>query len=138
MMKIFKYFLFAVLFLNLYSETQVHAKPVPPGSGEGDVPANILFLIDSSASMSRRISNRDAVFGMTNAIYDSNGDILGGQLRNLALVNLTLMEQETENLVMQQDGPGQGLMSAKQVIAVVQDIVQLQGIQEQKVRQRLD
>ena len=83
MMKIFKYFLFAVLFLNLYSETQVHAKPVPPGSGEGDVPANILFLIDSSASMSRRISNRDAVFGMTNAIYDSNGDILGGQTRNL-------------------------------------------------------
>ena len=55
-MKIFKYFLFVFLFLNLYSETQVHAKPVPPGSGEGDVPANILFLIDSSASMSRRIS----------------------------------------------------------------------------------
>ena len=66
MIRIFKYFLFAFLFLNLYSEVQ--SKPVPPGSGEGDVPANILFLIDSSASMSRRISNRDAVFGMTNAI----------------------------------------------------------------------
>ena len=76
MMKIFKYFLFAVLFLNLYSETQVHAKPVPPGSGEGDVPANILFLIDSSASMSRRISNRDAVFGVTGVAYDTNNDIL--------------------------------------------------------------
>ena len=84
MIRIFKYFLFAFLFLNLYSEVQ--SKPVPPGSGEGDVPANILFLIDSSASMSRRISNRDAVFGMTNAIYDSNGDILGGQIRNLAVV----------------------------------------------------
>ena len=66
MIRIFKYFLFTFLFLNLYSEVQ--SKPVPPGSGEGDVPANILFLIDSSASMSRRISNRDAVFGMTNAI----------------------------------------------------------------------
>ena len=54
MMKILKYFLFAFLFLSLYSEVQVQAKPVPPGSGEGDVPANILFLIDSSASMSRR------------------------------------------------------------------------------------
>ena len=84
MIRIFKYFLFAFLFLNLYSEVQ--SKPVPPGSGEGDVPANILFLIDSSASMSRRISNRDAVFGMTNAIYDSDGDILGGQLRNLSVV----------------------------------------------------
>ena len=86
MIKFLKYFLVAFLFLNFYSENQVQAKPVPPGSGEGDVPANILFLIDSSASMSRRISNRDAVFGMTNAIYDSSGAILGGQIRNLAVV----------------------------------------------------
>ena len=83
MIKFLKYFLVAFLFVNFYSENQVQAKPVPPGSGEGDVPANILFLIDSSASMSRRISNRDAVFGMTNAIYDSSGAILGGQIRNL-------------------------------------------------------
>ena len=48
------------------------------------------------------------------------------------------IEKEIENLVMPQDGPGQGMMSAKQVIAVVQDIVQLQGIQEQKVLQSLD
>ena len=86
MIKFLKYFVVAFLFVNFYSESQVQAKPVPPGSGEGDVPANILFLIDSSASMSRRISNRDAVFGMTNAIYDSDGAILGGQIRNLAVV----------------------------------------------------
>ena len=85
-MKIFKYFLFAFLFLNLYSEVQVQAKPVPPGSGEGDVPANILFLIDSSASMSRRINNRDAVFGITGVTYDSDGDIIAGQKRNLGVV----------------------------------------------------
>ncbi len=86
MMKIFKYFLFAFLFLNLYSEVQVQAKQVPPGSGEGDVPANILFLIDSSASMSRRINNRDAVFGITGVTYDTDGDIIAGQKRNLAVV----------------------------------------------------
>ena len=86
MIKIFKYFLFAFLFLNLYSETQVQAKPVPPGSGEGDVPANILFLIDSSASMSRRINNRDAVFGITGVGYDTDGDIIAGQKRNLGVV----------------------------------------------------
>ncbi len=86
MMKIFKYFLFAFLFLNLYSEVHVQAKPIPPGSGEGDVPANILFLIDSSASMSRRINNRDAVFGITGVSYDTNGDILGGQRTNLGVV----------------------------------------------------
>ena len=27
------------------------SKPLPPGSGTGDVPANILILLDSSASM---------------------------------------------------------------------------------------
>ena len=30
----------------------VMAKPIPPGSGEGDVPANILILLDNSKSMS--------------------------------------------------------------------------------------
>ena len=30
-------------------------KRQPPGSGSGDVPANILFLLDSSASMNRTI-----------------------------------------------------------------------------------
>ena len=86
MMKILKYFLFSFIFLNLYSEVHIQAKPIPPGSGEGDVPANILFLIDSSASMSRRINNRNAVFGVTGVGYDSNDDIIGGQSRNLAVV----------------------------------------------------
>ena len=39
-----------------FSVNQVaFSKPLPPGSGAGDVPANILFLIDSSASMNRLI-----------------------------------------------------------------------------------
>ena len=43
-----KVFLF--LFLLIYS-SNVNAKPIPPGAGDGDVAANILFLVDSSASM---------------------------------------------------------------------------------------
>ena len=84
MIKILKYFLFVIFLLDF--NLQVQAKPVPPGSGEGDVPANILFLIDSSASMSRRLLNRDAIWGVPNAIYDSNGDILVSQERNLGVV----------------------------------------------------
>ena len=49
MIKIFKYFVLVFVLLNF--NHQVQAKPVPPGSGEGDVPANILLLLDSSASM---------------------------------------------------------------------------------------
>ena len=47
MIKIFKNLLLILFLLNIHQ--QVQAKPIPPGSGEGDVPANILFLIDSSA-----------------------------------------------------------------------------------------
>ena len=86
MIKILKYFLFVIFLLDFNLQVQVQAKPVPPGSGEGDVPANILFLIDSSASMSRRLLNRDAIWGVANAIYDSNGDILVSQDRNLGVV----------------------------------------------------
>ena len=56
-----KYFLFFFILLEIAFVSKVDAKPVPPGSGEGDVPANILILIDSSASMRRRMSNRDAI-----------------------------------------------------------------------------
>ena len=44
MKKIIKYFLLIVFLLDF--NVQVEAKPVPPGSGEGDVAANIIFLID--------------------------------------------------------------------------------------------
>ena len=52
-----KYFQKIILILILICFNQnISAKPLPPGSGEGDVPAQILILLDSSASMSRRIS----------------------------------------------------------------------------------
>ena len=89
MIKVLKYFLFVFLLLDFHSQVQVHAKPVPPGSGEGDVAANILFLIDSSASMSRRLSDRNAIEAVPLAVYDSDGDILVGQNRNLAVVKFS-------------------------------------------------
>ena len=46
-MRNIKYLLFFAFLLDLASQVPVEAKPVPPGSGEGDVAANILFLIDS-------------------------------------------------------------------------------------------
>ena len=35
----------------------IKAKPLPPGSGEGDVKANILILLDSSNSMDNKIGD---------------------------------------------------------------------------------
>ena len=56
-MKIYKIliiFLFA-LFIN----KSIHAKPIPPGAGQGDVAANILFLVDSSDGMKRPMVELD-------------------------------------------------------------------------------
>ena len=46
MKRLLKFFILLILFLNFNQLT--YAKPLPPGSGEGDVPANILILLDNS------------------------------------------------------------------------------------------
>ena len=49
------FFVFVVFNQNAIS------KPIPPGSGEGDVPANILILLDSSASMKTPLIAGDGI-----------------------------------------------------------------------------
>ena len=53
MKRLFKIFILLILVLNFNQLT--YAKPLPPGSGSGDVPANILILLDNSKSMNKSI-----------------------------------------------------------------------------------
>ena len=55
MNKILKIFVFIILNLNFYN--LAISKPLPPGSGSGDVPANILILLDSSLSMNNKLGD---------------------------------------------------------------------------------
>ena len=64
------FFLFVLSLSN-----NVNAKPVPPGAGGGDVAANILFLVDSSASMGRWIGG-DGIGPVGGVTYDSSDRIL--------------------------------------------------------------
>ena len=73
----FKYFKFIFIFA-LILNSNANAKPVPPGAGDGDVKANILFLVDSSASMGRWIGG-DGLGSAPGVSYDSQGRILIGQ-----------------------------------------------------------
>ena len=75
MIKSFKIFLFL---LTLFLSGNVNAKPVPPGAGDGDVAANILFLVDSSTSMGRWIGG-DGLGASWGVTYDSQDRILIGQ-----------------------------------------------------------
>ena len=70
MKKIYKILGLLILILNFNQFT--NAKPLPPGSGEGDVPANILILLDSSASMTARIG--DGFPALTSVAIDWNGN----------------------------------------------------------------
>jgi type IV pilus assembly protein PilY1 len=67
---LFKLFSLLILIIN-FNQTS-YAKPLPPGSGEGDVPANILILLDSSASMRRTLG--DGIPAISSATIDGNGN----------------------------------------------------------------
>ena len=44
-------YIFKVVFLILILQSNTFAKGLPPGTGESDVPANVLILLDKSGSM---------------------------------------------------------------------------------------
>ena len=76
MFNFFKINILIVLALTIIVP-KVYAKPIPPGSGEGDVPANILFLLDSSLSMQAPISGTDlGLSGVDWAVELADGDLI--------------------------------------------------------------
>ena len=81
-MKFIKTILSNLLFLFFIFNQQALSKPIPPGSGEGDVPANILILLDSSASMQRQIVTGDSLGFPHSIAADSNGDVYIGESSN--------------------------------------------------------
>ena len=79
MFNFFKINILIVLALTIIVP-KVYAKPIPPGSGEGDVPANILFLLDSSLSMQAPISGTDlGLSGVDWAVELSDGNIIAAE-----------------------------------------------------------
>ena len=74
-----KNFIISLLFLLLTTEN-LFAKALPPGSGIGDVPANVLIMLDRSGSMGWRMGGGTASIRYPyDADADSNGDILISQ-----------------------------------------------------------
>ena len=77
--KFFKILISNLLFLLITFNQNAISKPIPPGSGEGDVPANILILLDSSASMKRKIIAGDGIENPTDIIELTDGNIIIGE-----------------------------------------------------------
>ncbi len=71
-----------IFFIIIISGQSSYSKPIPPGSGAGDVPANILILLDSSNSMKKSISGvNDAITEPRDVVELSDGNIILAQGR---------------------------------------------------------
>ena len=71
----------SLFFLLILLNQNVFSKPIPPGSGEGDVPANILILLDSSASMRNKIIAGDGIENPGDVVETGDGNLIIGEGR---------------------------------------------------------
>ena len=72
-MRLFQFVL--LFFLFVFNQT-AFSKPTPPGSGTGDVPANILILLDTSDSMNRSIASDYLLEKPEDIVVLSDGSIV--------------------------------------------------------------
>ena len=79
--KFLKIIISNLLFVLVALNQNAISKPIPPGSGEGDVPANILILLDSSASMKTPLIAGDGIENPTDIVEDSDGNLIVGEGR---------------------------------------------------------
>ena len=69
-----KIIIFVIFFIIIISGQSSYSKPIPPGSGAGDVPANILFLLDNSASMNVTITTPSQSIGQAYDVIELPSD----------------------------------------------------------------
>ena len=74
-----KFFIINILLSVLLLAGNAFSKALPPGSGIGDVPANVLILLDKSGSMSARMTSGAGVYYPESVAFDSSGNVYVGQ-----------------------------------------------------------
>ena len=95
-MKLIK-FLISSFFIYLITVSTVFGKALPPGSGVGDVPANVLILLDKSGSMGWRMSGGvNSLFQPHDTAVDSNGDLYVAQGRSGGVKKVTYTSAEVD------------------------------------------
>ena len=78
---VIKFFLILVLF-----NSNAISKTLPPGSGAGDVKANILILLDTSLSMTNKPFGGAAIFYPGDVVLLDSGDVMVGQTSGAGIV----------------------------------------------------
>ena len=83
-----KYLLIKITFMLSLFIVAVEAKPLPPGTGEGDVPANVLLLLDKSGSMGWCMPGGDHFCRPWDVTFDDEGNVFGIQYWRLGITKL--------------------------------------------------
>ena len=83
------------------------SKSLPPGSGTGDVKANILILLDTSASMNGNPFGGAAIYNPNDLILLNDGDVMVGQARG-AIVKFDYDTEDFDPTFVDPDGDGKG------------------------------
>ena len=94
--KFFKILISNLLFLLIAFNQNAISKAIPPGSGEGDVPANILILLDSSASMKRKIITGDGIENPSDIVELSDGNVIIAE-GNLGFAKINTTDKTVDN-----------------------------------------
>ena len=84
-----KFFIIKILILLVLLTGNVFAKALPPGSGIGDVPANVLILLDKSGSMGARMTSGAGVYYPNSVAVDSSGNVYAGQYYTYGIKKFT-------------------------------------------------
>ena len=92
--KFIKIIIVKILLLIIIFTESVFSKPIPPGSGEGDVPANILFLLDNSLSMRNTITEGAGIDVVLDLVELDSGDLILAQGRGKGLLRCKTSRRE--------------------------------------------
>ena len=108
----FKISMFKKLFFYLFTiiilfNQNAFSKSLPPGSGAGDVKANILILLDTSASMNGDPFGGAAIYTPGDLILLDSGDVLVGQT-TAGIIKFDYTTEDFDSEFVDPDGDGVG------------------------------